>query len=271
VLARFAPAIHSVREAIHADLHPTAPKVQDISPLLEQLHRGRELYDLMMLQVRMDLANKDQDLAARDLLASIALGRNISREPVIVSNLVGIAIETGSMHQLAALLPSLTPEQRAVVRKEYAKLPEPTKFADVIHGEQTLAAQMLPRQMGAKAPEEIKKLAPFYDAVAKASEESPGKFAQTVQKEAENSPSMLAKAMAPALIRPYDAYIRLKIERAMFDAAMDVLDQGPESIQKTSDPAGEGPFKYQKRANGFELSSELRDADNKPVTLVVGK
>ena len=91
-----------------------------------------------------------------------------------------------------------------------------------------------------------------------------------MQKEANDSPSPFAKTLAPSFIRQFDTFTRVKIVRALFDAAMEVADHGPDAIAKTSDPAGEGPFKYRALANGFELSSELREKDGKPVTLIVG-
>jgi hypothetical protein len=141
----------------------------------------------------------------------------------------------------------------------------------VVHGEQALAPQLLSKQIGANAPAVIKKLAPFYDAVAKASEGPPSKFAETVQKEANASESPFPKILAPAFIGQFNSSARVQVERAMFAAALDVLNQGPEAINKTSDPAGEGPFKFEATKEGFKLSSEMRDRQNKPVTLVVGQ
>lgn len=271
VLKRFAPAMQCVRDSTHADLHQATPKTQNIQPVIDQLSGARTLFDLAMLQVRAELANRDQASAANDLIATIALGRNIAREPLIISNLVGTAVETRAMEDLAKQLPSLPPEVLADVRKQYESLPEPIKFSEIIRGEQALAPQLLTKQMGAAAPAEIKKLTPFYDAAAKAADDTPGKFADLVQKAANNSPSVLARVLAPSLIRPFQAFQRLAVERAMFAAALDVVEHGQQSLMKTSDPAGEGPFKYRALAKGFALSSELKDSDNKAVTLVVGE
>jgi hypothetical protein len=271
VLKQFAPAIEAVRQGVHADLHPTTPKMQDVQPLLNQLSAARSLFNLTMLQVRADTDAGDDAAARKDLVAAIALGRNIGREPVMLSNLVGIAVEARAMEELAKRLTEIPPDARAALRKEYEALPEPMKFSEVIRGEQALAPQLLSKQMGAKAPEEIKKLAPFYDAAAKAADESPKKFAQLVNEAANASPSPLAKVVAPSFTGPFQADQRLRVERAMFLAALDVCDNGAESLQKTSDPAGEGPFKFEATQEGFKLSSVMTDRQNKPVTLVVGK
>jgi hypothetical protein len=52
---------------------------------------------------------------------------------------------------------------------------------------------------------------------------------------------------------------------------LDVCDNGAETLQKTTDPAGEGPFKFEATQEGFKLTSALTDKSGKPVTLVVGK
>jgi hypothetical protein len=271
ILKQFGPALQSVRDGANADLHPTTPKVQDMTPLLKELGNARLLFSLTMLQARAELDAGDNAAAVTDLVAAIALGRNISREPIIISNLVGIAVESGAMEELAKLLTSLPPDARATLRKQYESLPEAMKFSEVVHGEQALAPQLLTRQMGAAAPAEIKKLSPFYDAVAKAADESPKKFSELAHDAANASQSPLAKTLAPAFIGPFRAYLRLQVERAMFLAAFDVCDNGAQSIQNTSDPAGEGPFKFEATPEGFKLSSALTDKEGKPVTLVVGK
>ncbi len=271
LLKQFAPAVKVVRDSTHADLHGMTSKLQDIQPLIDQLSPARTLFSLMMLQARADEANGDGDAAAKDLIGVIALGRNIAKEPVIISGLVGIMVEEQATEALAKKLTSIPPGARAALRKEYESIPEPIKFSEIIRGEQGLAPQFLAKQMGAAAPEEIKKLSPLYDAAAKAADESPNKFADLVQDAANASGSDFAKVTAPAFNRPFQAFRRLQIERALFLAALDVCDNGAESIQKTSDPAGEGPFKFEATKEGFKLSSALTDKDGKPVTLVVGQ
>jgi hypothetical protein len=271
LLKQFEPAIQSVREGVTADLHPTTPKVQDLNPVLKDLNNGRMLFNLMMLQVRAETEAGDDAGAAKDLVVAMALGRNIAREPILISTMVGIGTELRAIETLAKKLTTLPPDVRASLRKSIEAIPEPAKFADVVRGEQALAPQLLGKQMGAGAPEQIKKLSPFYDAVVKASEGPGGKFAETVQKEADASESPFPKTLAPTFIRQFNTHRRMEVERAMLMAAFDACDNGAESIQKTSDPAGEGPFKFEATNEGFKLSSALTDKQGKPVTLVVGE
>jgi hypothetical protein len=270
-LKQFATAIKVARDATGADIHQATPRLQDIQPLIDQLGPARALFSLMMLQARADEANGDERAAAHDLIATIALGRNISKEPVIISGLVGIMVEEHATKALAKKLTTMPLDARGELRKEYESLPEPIKFSEIIRGEQGLAPQLLARQMGAAAPGEIKKLSPLYDAAAKAADESPDKFSQLVQDAAKATGSDLAVVTAPAFNGPFQTYRRLQIERALFLAAFDVCDNGAQSIQKTSDPAGEGPFKFEATQSGFKLSSALTDKEGKPVTLIVGQ
>jgi hypothetical protein len=63
---------------------------------------------------------------------------------------------------------------------------------------------------------------------------------------------------------------RVQAQRALFQAALAVVQGGRDKLKDIKDPFGDGPFSYRSRGKGFELRSKLL-FKGKPVTLVVGK
>jgi hypothetical protein len=78
-----------------------------------------------------------------------------------------------------------------------------------------------------------------------------------------------------AVIGGYPRWVRSHAEAqcllAMFAAAIDVVDHGPEALRNHPDPFGAGPFAYQANPRGFELNSKLTDEAGKPISLTVGR
>ena len=60
-----------------------------------------------------------------------------------------------------------------------------------------------------------------------------------------------------------------RVNMALFKAAILVVRNGPAAVKSISDPAGNGPFKYRKIPDGFELTSKLI-ARGEAVSLQVG-
>jgi hypothetical protein len=56
----------------------------------------------------------------------------------------------------------------------------------------------------------------------------------------------------------------------LFQAALAVVQGGPDKLKDIKDPFGDGPFEYRTLDKGFELKSKLLYQD-KPVTLTVGQ
>jgi hypothetical protein len=60
-------------------------------------------------------------------------------------------------------------------------------------------------------------------------------------------------------------------EREMFRAAIALTVDGPEQLKRFKDPFGIGPFAYRQLGSGFELQSQLKYGNRRPVVLTVGK
>ena len=56
----------------------------------------------------------------------------------------------------------------------------------------------------------------------------------------------------------------------MLEAAMAVVQGGPDKLKDIKDPFGDGPFEYRALDEGFELKSKLT-FNAQPVSLTVGR
>jgi hypothetical protein len=67
-----------------------------------------------------------------------------------------------------------------------------------------------------------------------------------------------------------NAFDRKEARVAMLQAAIKVVQDGPEQLKTIKDPFGDGPFKHCPFDGGFELESSLRFKDTPPITVTVG-
>jgi hypothetical protein len=73
------------------------------------------------------------------------------------------------------------------------------------------------------------------------------------------------------LIAMRRARARAEVRRALLQAAIAVKVDGRDALKQHPDPVVGGPFEYVPFKGGFELRSKLRQQDDKPVTLTVGR
>ena len=75
----------------------------------------------------------------------------------------------------------------------------------------------------------------------------------------------------PALGKLRQPRTRVDVRRALLSAAIAVRLHGRDALKDHPDAIGGGPFEYAAFEGGFELSSRLKQQDDKPVTLTVGR
>jgi hypothetical protein len=80
----------------------------------------------------------------------------------------------------------------------------------------------------------------------------------------------LAGYVLPAMDKVATSQRRAETRRALFKAALAVVQHGKDKLKDIKDPYGDGPFGYRALDTGFELRSRLIFRDQ-PMTLVVGK
>jgi alkylhydroperoxidase family enzyme len=79
------------------------------------------------------------------------------------------------------------------------------------------------------------------------------------------------KIFFPAIVNVRKAQARMNVRRALLSAALAVRQDGPDALKNHSDPVVGGRFEYIPFDGGFELRSNLKGRDDKPVTLMVGQ
>jgi hypothetical protein len=79
----------------------------------------------------------------------------------------------------------------------------------------------------------------------------------------------LAEQVLPRMEKVLSAEMRAKVRWEMLLAAIAVAEGGPSRLKGFQDPAGAGPFQYEKLAGGFRLQSAFKDQDQ-PMALTFG-
>lgn len=114
-------------------------------------------------------------------------------------------------------------------------------------------------------------LLPLYDELIKLSalpwREFDARYPEFVKKAKATNP--LAEAFYPNLDRFLDSQRRHQTQLALFQAALSIVQGGPNKLGDTKDPYGEGSFEYRGLDKGFELKSKLL-VKRQPLTLTVG-
>ncbi len=274
-----------------------------VSLLLPHLTKARSLARLAALDARQKFEQGDSKTAIEDVMSMMKLARHIEREPIMISVLVGYAIEDMTIElagqyipkykaefaavapQLKALPQGATIEQTLAVEKKFmaewtirkvreAEQKKPGSWRDL--WKSMLEGSYIPdavRNVGS-AEEVIKltqELLPVYDELAKVAALPKEQFDR--QYPAFKKKTEAANPMAGVLLPAVDKFLakerRLQARRAMLASAINVVQGGAEKIQQSRDPFGDGPFEYRATDKGFELESKLT-FDNQPVKLIVG-
>jgi hypothetical protein len=90
----------------------TRPSFEMLLPELQQLRQAGQLVRLAALRAAMEGRFAD---AIRDVGLLARIGRHASSEPLLISGLVGIAIDAMALDTLATMLPQLTPKDRPLL------------------------------------------------------------------------------------------------------------------------------------------------------------
>jgi hypothetical protein len=113
---------------------------------------------------------------------------------------------------------------------------------------------------------------PCYALMAKKLELPPDQFEKEFEREvAARAGNPVFKVFFPALVNVRRAQARADVRRALLSAAIAVRLDGRDALKNHPDPVVGGPFEYVAFDGGFELRSQLKGRDDKPLTLTVGR
>ena len=112
---------------------------------------------------------------------------------------------------------------------------------------------------------------PSYEVAAKSLALPLADFEREFQQEStRQSGNPVYKIFFPAMAKSRQSSVRAEVRCAQFLAALAVQLDGQTALKNYLDPIGGGRFEYSPFKGGFELRSQLKGQDDKPVSLTVG-
>ena len=139
-LARHATTLDLIRRAADRDTCRfqrdwTRPSIGMLLPEMQSLRTAARL---LVLDARREAADGNAEDALRDVARIQRIGRHAASEPILISNLVGIAIDTMALDTLAQVLPTLRKSDLAVLDAPEIRdlIATPPAFASHLYGEE---------------------------------------------------------------------------------------------------------------------------------------
>jgi hypothetical protein len=278
---------------------------EGLSVLCPHGDAARVLCNLACLSARIHFEEDRDAEAIGDLIAAMTLGRHISRDGPFFMLLHGYAIEHRAIETLALYLPKLDAKRIENLKMRLDALPTGGRPATAIKFEEIFALDWFVRHVRAtkdkdsllallnRALDTPEKARAFLaecggnaEGVLQCAEETRRAYAlmakkldlppDQVAKEFEREEKKLAgnpvfKILFPALLKVRLRQARVDVRRALLSAALAVRLNGRDALKNHPDPVVGGPFDYEAFEGGFELRSKLKEGDDKPVTLTVGR
>ena len=146
-LARHAATLDLIRRAADRDTCRfqrdwTRPSLGMLLPELQSL---RAVARLLVLETRREAADGNAADALHDVARIQRIGRHAASEPILISNLVGIAIDTMALETLAQVLPTLRKSDLAVLDAPEIRdlVTTPPAMASHFYGEEAFGVSTL--------------------------------------------------------------------------------------------------------------------------------
>ncbi len=200
------------------------------------------------LQARMNLHDQQPAQAVDDMLAAMALARNIGLQKLLVSSLVEIGIEMPAIDRFALMMAVLPKEVRATLPDKLAALPTPATGKELMDAEFEYA-KIASAKLNHVPPEIFEAAKPFYQHVGDA---------MTQPTRSVSSKPSTSEVEQVLMLNPFvkidqsgDQAIRsrsllaMDVKRVMLQHRQSQFPvKGPDAVKDSKDPAGDGPFEY---------------------------
>jgi hypothetical protein len=148
IVARFEPALHDLHRAVRVPVcdwnldYDAGPECR-----LPHIQSARALAKAALVRARLEFATGSIDDAVADGVATLKLARDCASSRLLISLLVGDAIEKSATEVLAASLSRLSPAQLDQLSKAIVALPAPPSAAACIRNEGQMFAGWLSRSL----------------------------------------------------------------------------------------------------------------------------
>ena len=267
---RLEPAIKFISEASKSDQIDWQTQ-DDPSGWIKIGNSGKSLTRVMILKARMDIHENRFEDAANAFIAGMALSRHLGHDGVFMVKLIETASYRMTVASLAQEIPGFPENVVKNIQERLVELPASKTMKEVLQAERHFADQ-LGRQPDSVYPEEMMKgFLEFYDQLIESGHLSPLEFENQLKALGESySDNFMIKGALPILPNMRHLIAVLEVKTLLFELGLKAQLQGPEIIDNSKDPFGNGPYEYSQLANnGFQLSSQLEYRGEK-VTLKFG-
>jgi hypothetical protein len=194
--------------------------------------------------------------AVEDMIGALAVSRHAANDVTFWTKQVEISASRPAMELLAQQLPSLSKGLVATLPGRLKQLPASPTMAEVIQGEYQFSKRDAARRGVFVA--EVAALEDFYAALADGASLAPELFKNLAdQQVAKSSQHALAKSLGQLFPSQRERVAVAEVRWAMVETAILIVLEGEAAVAASRDLFGEGPFGYQRLAEGFELSTQL--------------
>ena len=255
--------------------------------LLPHISKSRNLARLALLRARWHMAEGRGDKAVDDLVAVYRLGRHTEQEGILISMLVGHAINGIAKQFVATHFAELGDDDLKRLREALGKAPAHTPMKVAMNAEREGMVEWLKvmvedladpnkagqfaealgpqgaafRAMGKEAllgmikdlDKHYVELIPMFELRRDEFKKATGEWEERVLKSA----NPLVKLLMPALAAVYDVNERTRTQDLILQAAIALRLEGQAKFEAIKDPYGDGPFELEKGDEAMTIKSKL--------------
>jgi hypothetical protein len=226
------------------------------------------LSQISTLCARFAFQDRQMPVGVDDFVAMMTLGRHLGQIGALMCPIVGRHIEYKAIEAVAVALPGLDRSTIALLLDRFNVLPKEVSLRAIIEGERSfLLRYYIPHNKAEYDDAKIKEVIAWYDRLSLACDDhaslatlrdaSKGNVEQI--KFLDNVDNLRLNAI------PY-----ANVKRALFRAAIAVVEDGPKAIGRVVDPFDGKPFDLKTWTTGFELTSRFALEGKPKASLVVG-
>lgn len=230
--------------------------------------KARSLARLASLRARIAIEAGRTAAGVDDAIAALTFGRHIGRGLVFIAQVIGMAIEHGTIEAVAAALPRLDRAALTSLDARYLALTAMPDLPATIRGEKAFyLGYYVPRNRDEVDDAKARDCSAWYDRLAAACTDTAALDAMRAEAR--------SHAQRKQFFEVFDSMrksrVYASVKGAMFRAAIVIVGDGPKAVDRVPDPFDGRPFDLRTWASGFELTSRFA-LDGKPnAALIVGK
>ena len=267
-LQQHAPAMDLLRQAAAVNKPADWGDPQgDLRTLTQYRRPAQTALYLATLRSNFDLAKGNAAEAVDDLLAGVAMARQLAHQKLLVSRMNAASLESDATDRVARLLFQLPPDAAKQLAAKWKSLPPPPS------GKQTMEASAAFLKLAPDpklTPAQREQAVAFHANLADAFDLPPEKFVERVKAEAAKAAdNALVQQMAQALPGTHEIIAAAHAKHAMLPVAIEVKLRGPDAAKTSKDPFGAGAFKVEPLDGGAFRVVSAATQRGRPVTLEV--